>query len=80
LYEYPKKSVHLDDPGVGVKVMLKWNIKEYDSKFGLVTSASKYGLVVGFCKYGTEPSGSIILYGFLDYLSSCCLSKKDSAR
>jgi hypothetical protein len=48
-------------------------------KQGLDRSASGQGQVVGSCQCGNEPSGSIKLGEFLDWLRTCQLLRKNSA-
>jgi hypothetical protein len=56
---------HLEDLGIGWRIILKWIFKEWDGGHGMVQSGSGQGHVVGSCECGVEPLGCIYVGTFL---------------
>ena len=66
-----REGNHLEDPGVGGRIILKRIFEKWDGGHGLDRSGSGQGQVAGACECGNELSGSIKCGGFLDYLKNC---------
>jgi hypothetical protein len=52
-----RKLDHLENPGVGGRLILKWVIMTWDWRHGLDCSDSGWEQVAGTCKHGNEHSG-----------------------
>ena len=73
-----KERGHLVDPGLFLRIILRWIFRKWIVVYGLDCSGSGYEQVAGACKSGTEPSGSIKWGEFLDWLRTSKFLKKDS--
>ena len=71
---------HLEDPGINGRIIIRWNFRMCDVRYGLDRSGSGQGQVAGTCECGNEPSGSIQCGEFLDWLRTCHLFKEDSVK
>jgi hypothetical protein len=62
-----REGDHLEDPGVDVRIILKWIFERLDGVAWTGSiSGSGQGQVAGSCVYGDEPSGSIKCREFLE--------------
>jgi len=57
---------HWGDPGVDVRIILRWICRKGIWGSGLDRAGSGERQVVGTCEYGNEPSGSIKCEEILD--------------
>ena len=60
------QSIHLEGPGVGGRIILRWIFRKWDVGHGRDRCGSGQGQVASTCEYGNEPSGSIKCWEFLD--------------
>ena len=66
-WENLRERVHLEDPGIGGRIILRWIFRKWDGEgHGLEKYSSGLGQVVGTCECSNEPSGSMICGEFLD--------------
>jgi hypothetical protein len=71
---------HLENPGVGKKVVLKWVLGKWGGWCEMATSGSGQGQMPGTCEHNNEYLGFIKGREFLDQLSDSYLPKEDSPK
>jgi len=54
-----RNRVHLNDPDLDGRIILRWIFRKWNAGNGLNWSASGQRKVVGCCKCGNEPAGSV---------------------
>jgi hypothetical protein len=54
-----RERVHLEDPGVDGRIILRWIFRNWMCGYGLDRAGPGQGQVAGTCECGNEPSGSI---------------------
>ena len=57
---------HLEDPGVGERIILNWIFRKWDMGLEQDGSGSEQGRVERFCRYDNELSGSVKCGVFLE--------------
>jgi hypothetical protein len=62
----PEGRDHLEDPGIGGRIQLKWILRKWVGGHGLERCGSGWGQVADTCECGNELSGSIKCWEFLD--------------
>jgi hypothetical protein len=72
------ERVHLGDPGVDGRIILRWIFWKLDVGVWTDRAGSVYRQVAGTCECGNGPSGTIKCGEFLDSLRTGELHKKDS--
>jgi hypothetical protein len=65
-FKNPKGRDHLEDIGVGGKIILEYILGNGVGRCGLDSSGSGQGPFVGSCEQSNEPSGSIKGRKFID--------------
>jgi hypothetical protein len=61
-----REGHHLEDPGLGGRIILKWILKRWDWGMDLTDLARDKGQVAGCCECGDEPLSSIKCREFID--------------
>jgi len=62
----PEGKFHLRDPGVDVRIMLRWIFRKWDVRVWTGSSWLRIGTGGGTCERGNKPLGFIKCGEFLD--------------